>query len=623
MKILDYYMKILSVSLLLMLILDPMWMPCASVHAQLDNVDPAPLAKILQDVVEAIVSGNYSEALLLCEKALAISLPKDIIYTHSKLYRNIEQVVNLLIQADDVITSGIGDSSKLYVLLNELHIAKLKLMETIDSYVSKLLPFFKDSNMRRIIVGSLTNYILNLDAKLEATLTKLMQLYLGTYGKEIYIELHHQPVVYGGGTLGIDILSITDLDINYVNLTLVLIYGDMLSQMYQYAIPVGENAKIDITTPSVEDIIAMGLEPAPKINAKLFVIAKAVDGKVLGYQTSNFQLVYIYPSIRISVPSYIRPGEEIEVNISADLDYPLNLLIYLNTVSNASLLANLTLSPGERVLALSSRGLPAGYNKLIFLSEPRGKYLAYRFSHNLIIMLEKTVSFINTKPFVIIPFMKPGLEIYVDPPINYNATIYVGDTIAIRYESISNSKIAAEFSLPPTFFFWKYRVLVEIQPNNPSYSPVIVENSIYVLNVATLAIALILIAVITTSPSKMGYIATALILGGSTVKSLISRTKNTSVLHTTVIRYVFRKSRLLNLYKKITAVVSKYIEPPRPSETLREFYCRFSKAFSNSYILPLVKTFLELYEKDLYSSHYIDFVEAMNIVKQIEEVENR
>jgi len=154
------------------------------------------------------------------------------------------------------------------------------------------------------------------------------------------------------------------------------------------------------------------------------------------------------------------------------------------------------------------------------------------------------------------------------------------------------------------------------------YSPTVIESSIYVLNIVTLIIMTIFLAITITTPSRTSYIIAALRLGSSTMRNVIYKTRGIATIHTTIMEYFFRKPRLLNLYKKIIEIVSKYVEPPRASETLREFYRRLYESFSG-YTSLLVKAFLELYEQDLYSNHGIDVDKAIRIVERIEEIESK
>lgn len=590
------------------------------------DIDPAPLAKVFQDVVEAILREDYGEALSLCKKAANISLPNDISYNHEKLYKSIGKVVNLLVQAKELTLPQAEDKVRLYGLLNDLYISKLELAEVMNSYVDKLASLFKDSTTRSLTIRTLMDYILNLDSKLEITLTKITQAYLGAYGQEIHVELNHQPIVYGGETLDLDILLKTNLSIGYANTTIVIVYGgNILSETVQYRIPVNKSTCIKIATPKAEDIKAIGVKPLTQINSKLFVIARAVaiDGRVLyGYSFSNFTLMYLNPPINVFIPSYVKLGEDIKVKIVSNLDIPLNLLIYLNNISNRSLLANLSISSGEYILNLSSTNLSIGYNEFIFLTQPKGKYLAFSFSHTLDVALEKIDASINVKPFIITPFTNPLLEIYVNSPTPYNVTIYFGNNKVVRHTLVDSPKISIELSLPLTIFFWRHRILVEIRPNNPLYSSTIVEGSVYVLNITTLAIITIFLAITATTTSKASQIIATLKLGGS-IKNFIYRTKSVDSARATVIEYIFRRPRLLNLYKKIIGILSKYVEPPRVSETLREFYSRFCETFSGGHTSSLVKVFLELYEQDLYSNHNIDIDRAIQIAKRIEEIENK
>ncbi|MEM1526672.1 MAG: hypothetical protein QW775_03680 [Ignisphaera sp.] len=602
--------------------------PYTSISAQSSlDIDPAPLAKVLQDVVEAILRENYNEALSLCRKAADISLSKEFSYIHEKVYKSIERVINLLTQVEEQTLIDVEDNVKLYVLINDFYISKLELIESMNNYVNKLSSLFKDPATRYLITRTLTNYIVNLNTKLEIIISNLMQIYFGVYGQEIHIELNHQPIVYGGEILDLDIgiLLTTNLSIDYVNITVLIIYGEnMLSETIQYSIPIGKKISIKIETPKAEDIYAIGMKPSTRMESRLFVIARVVvDGRILiGYKFSNFTLMYLNPPIKVSIPSYVKPGEDIKVRISANLDTPLNLSIYLNNISNKSLIANLTISFGEYVLNISSANMSIGYLKLIFLTQPKGKYLAYSFSYTIAVVLENIVATINVKPFAFIPIAKPLLEIYVDSPTHYNVTIYFDNNVITRLSLVNNPKISVELSLPLTIFFWRYRILVEIHPNNLMYSPTVIESSIYVLNIVTLIIMTIFLAITITTPSRTSYIIAALRLGSSTMRNVIYKTRGIATIHTTIMEYFFRKPRLLNLYKKIIEIVSKYVEPPRASETLREFYRRLYESFSG-YTSLLVKAFLELYEQDLYSNHGIDVDKAIRIVERIEEIESK
>lgn len=605
-----------------------------TVHAQLNiKPDPIPLAKMLQDVVETILYGKYDDALLLCRRALNVSLPTDLLYVHRRLYRSIIKMLNLLTQVNAVNTS-IENNTKLYILINELSIASREVIDTMKKYVDKLSPLFVDPTARSLVLEMLLNSAQNLRAKLESIVLKLIQLYLGAYGHEILIQIYHPSIVYGGETLDIDITLIANNSADYANLTMIIVYGDIRSEVLHRTIPIGRTITISVPTPDAKDIIiATDVKSGIQINCKIFIIAKImVEGQILfGHYFSNFTLMYVTPSIKVDAPRYVYLGEDIKIRITASLDEPLSLSVYIDNVLRDNILTTLTVSSDEYVLVIPSSSIPIGHHKLIFVVEPQGRYLAYKYSHTLSVVLRKTMVTISLTPFVISPYAKTIIELYVDPPILYNATIYIDNNIVAKHTLINKSKISIELSFPPSLLLRNYRVSAKISPIDPTYSPSMVEGSVYVLSMESLAVMLVSSSLVLTTFSKIrlsriinDYIIAILRVGKGSMKSFISRKRKilvSPISITTTNKYTHRKPRLFELYKKVIAIVSKYVQPPKDSETLREFYHRLYETYSG-YTTALVKAFLELYEQDLYSNHKINIERAIQIVKRISEIEN-
>lgn len=588
------------------------------------EVDPAPLTKMFLDIVDSIVNDKYVDALDLCHEALKIPLPKDVLHIHRKLYETLTKLINLLIQLNDLIANHDLGKPRIYVLIHELSVIRKELDETTNNYINRLSALFKDPTTRYIMTRSLLNSILSLKIKIDVVISRVIELYLGIEGQGITINLNHPPKVYGGEPFYVNITLFSITPIEGVNVTLVIRYGDVLSESKSFSATLNETLSVEITPPRAEDIVNLKLNPDILANAKVFAIAKAVIGNktLVGCVLSNFTLTYLKPFIRISIPSYAHLGEDIKINISAMLEEPLNLSIYVNEVSNKSLVKSLSISSGEYFIILSALNLSIGYHRIIFVTQPKGKYLPYSFSYTLPIVLEKAVALINIKPFALVPISKPILELYVDTPTLYNVTVYINNKVVSRYVNLSSPRITVALDTPLTILFQKYNVVVEVQPNDVRYAPTVIESSIYILNIVSFVFITIFLAIALTTPSRIEYVVNLMKFIGS-ISKFTNKIKDISTVYTVnIVKHVFRKSKLVEMYRKIITIVSKYVEAPKDFETLREFYSRLYQTFSG-YTLMLVKAFLELYEEDLYSAHSIDVDKAIKIVKRIEEIERR
>ncbi|MCC6021916.1 MAG: DUF4129 domain-containing protein [Desulfurococcaceae archaeon] len=76
----------------------------------------------------------------------------------------------------------------------------------------------------------------------------------------------------------------------------------------------------------------------------------------------------------------------------------------------------------------------------------------------------------------------------------------------------------------------------------------------------------------------------------------------TSHYHCTYVGITFRESKLFRTYRRFVDLISRYVEPPKPSETLCEFLVRVKNVFTNP-AYELVRTFITNYELELYSRH--------------------
>lgn len=583
--------------------------------------DPSPLAKILQEVLEALLEKRYNDALNLCREALNISLPPDLSYTHVKLYKKIEELTIILNKTDTIITIGVQDYKDLRNLVYELSLARLEAENLLNEYLNRLSRYFLEPATKYIISRTLASYVQNLDVKLESMSLQLVQIYLKGHSHGLEIIFNHPQQAYGGEVVQL-VVSIRSeaVDLNNVNLSIFLIYENLYIKSYNFTIPVNEEISLEIGIPSAENLVKLGINPALVSNMKLFVTAMSKVGETLfySYKLSNITVIYERPPITVFVTSVVRPHDEyIDINISSNAVQNLSMSIYIDKVANETLIKTFTLEPGHHLLKLPLSNVSIGYHRLIFVVPPSGRYVGYSFSYTFVVLGEEVSVVLNLNPLAVVPISNVFVDLYVDSPTNYSVTLYIDGKLSIEYNNLNVSKIRFELKPPFTIFLNRYSVSIEVKPGNSSYMPTYVNGFIYVLNLPSFLITVFLLTVSLSTPSKAGYIVELLKPMRYLLSRTSSKTMESSISVLNLVKMVFKEARLAKLYRRFLIIISKYVEPPRSSETLREFYSRFDKSFSRS-TKVLVKRFLDIYELDLYSNISIDVREAENVVKELE-----
>jgi len=106
-------------------------------------VDPAPLSVLLNDSLSAIQSEDYSQAISLINTALNIDLPEPLNYRHKKLYTNLKQLIELILQAE-MLTHSSSSITELKISLYKLNRAKIDFVENTRVYINILMLLFED-----------------------------------------------------------------------------------------------------------------------------------------------------------------------------------------------------------------------------------------------------------------------------------------------------------------------------------------------------------------------------------------------------------------------------------------------------------------------------------------------
>lgn len=587
------------------------------------SIDPAPLFKLLQDTLYSILSSEYGRAEALCREALTLSLPTDIYSMHRKTYTTLMNTIDILTDIETMKSKESINQTKLLDTIYRLEMIRSDLETTITNYINKLSNMFMDQALRYIMTRNTMDIIANLDTRLRATIMDITQLYLRSeYGEELYIHINHPDIVEGGSRYTVNISIVTRALVENINLTLISIYGGIVSREISEIIPVNRLIAIEIVAPSAEELLARGVNPLTIKDAILMVIARAsVKNKTIGgYKLANLSIVYKRPNIQFIVPNYVYPDQVIDLQIISGADIPLNLSIYLDRISSDTFITNTTIDVGENRLSIKIQNLSIGYHRFIFVTEARGKYIPLVHSSIFAVVKHRVSIIADISEFSIIPLTKPLINLYVDSPTLYSVNIYLDGKLMASYRHIDKPRFSISIDIPPTILFWRYSIYIEVKPEDLNYIPTSVEGYIYIVNLPVTALTVLVLGIALTSPSSSRYIAISLrALGSSVIKAISRYGEETTVID--IARPRFRRTKLGNLYRVFITSISRYIEPPKSSETLREFYTRFDKTVVKP-IKSFVKKFLDIYEEDLYSNHDLDVSEAEKIIKRLKDLED-
>lgn len=577
-------------------------------------VDPAPLIRLLQDTLTSIVDGDYSRAVELCSLALNTTLPTNLRHIHEGLYRSILDLVNILNSLE-----RLEWTTPTLDVLYELHIVRDKLRSALTSYTSRLSHYFIDRSTKDKVMRSIEGWIDSFTTEITMMIDRITYIYIQSRGGgELYIHAKHPSQINGGDRYTISILVNSSTPINNASIRLMIIYGDAVGESIDRVVSVNTWIDIELKVPGAEELEAMGVDPLAVSRVKIVMIARAVreNHTLIGYAVSNASIIYRKPTLKFNVPRYIHPNQPIAISIEADIDVPLNLTMYIDDMSEKSIVFTTTLAPGVTSLAFNLQNLSTGYHKLIFVTNPRGKYVAYIHTAIFTILRYRAPITMYVEELVITPLNKLEIDLYVNAPINYSITIYIDGGKVIGYSYVDSSTISLQVNPPPTILLWRYRVGVEIQPLNPFYESSYREGYVYVVNLPMLMGATAILVFTLSIPSSTKHIRFTIrmvklvlegIVGGRRMRVLVDR----------VAEQRFRRPRLHQMYRRVLGIISRYVEPPRKSETLREFYRRF-EASVLGHIRYLVKMFLDVYEEDVYSNHSVDVGKAEDIVRRLE-----
>ena len=586
----------------------------AVVFSTANSVDPAPLLMLLRDVIENVLVGKYDEAVALSSMALNVSLPPDLYYIHKKVYRDLINLAMLLKDVDKFVEAGSIDYQNAYRLANELTINKLVIGDDLRQYINKLQSYFIDKQTANAIQKTVMAYVETLLSKVDAATYSVVQLYIAKLSK-VNLVVEHPSTVYGGEKLNATLLLKSTTLSGYANISITLIIGEGAIRRINFSTYASQRINLSIETPTAEELLSQGIASYTNVSVRMLIACSITNGSeaLYGFALSNFTILFEYPKISIEMPKTVNTSH-VEVTINVNTVYGLNASIYIDSVSEKTMIQKIFLEPGVNTIELYVGNLSTGRHRLVLVTYPRGRYLGLATGYDFTIPSSKQsiLVLVNLNPVMLYPITTPVIEVHTNASTPYTLVMKLNGVEINRLNNVSASNIRISFELSPPILVAGYSLRIEVEQLYPYSLTEFVEKHVYVLNIVTFATIFIAVLVaVGIAKARNISIAFEIHIPGMRRRNRKSHKQNREV------GVRFRESKLVNLYRKLLEILSNLVDPPRKSETLREFLARVDKTLTGI-VKELVRKFIMLYERDLYSLHNVDVRESEDIVKRIE-----
>jgi len=615
----------LVITFVVLTMITPYYCPVVA-QTETPTLDPAPLLKLLQDVLSMIIENHYDSALSLCTKSLNISLPSDISYLHTRLYVRLLKLTKLLRSADSLVKEASAGSPKVREVVYELCSIKTELNDVINEYMGRLSKYFKDPATRYVMMEYGKELVNELIVKLDTIINQLVRVYLqgnlSTTKRLLHIEISVPKKILGDSNFSVVLTVKSLINVRKANVSLVAVFANTIVKDLTFTLPVNETAEVTMKAPPAEVLVGSGVKLNEELPVKIAVVAKAVmdNETIIDYVSETLILTYSKPPCTFIIPNIVYPNQSINVSVISRANVTLNLTIYMDKLEDEYILLKSVVKPGENTFTIEPKNLTVGLHKLIFVIEPKGPYQGFTYSAVFALVKLPLTAVVNIQKVLLAPPFSSPLYVYIDTPVPYKLVVYVGDAKVLERTYINKSRIVLNLPIPFTLLMWRYNVKVEVQALDPMYGVIIRSLTIYVVNLPLLIAASIVLGFAMISPVSSRYITfslKSLIL--SLRRSLISSEVRAIVKTVESSAVMFRRPKLLKLYRKFLRIISRYVGLPSKSETLREFYRRLSLRVGMK-LRQLVSKFLSMYEVDLYSKHEVDVDKAEEVIRRLEEV---
>ncbi len=525
---------------------------------QRGGFDGGPLALMLLDALRQVASGDYAGAHTLATEALHVRVTEGLEHLH-------ERVWGLILSLTGALT---GNGS---VSVYQLYRDYLDLKSLLNSYSSKLLGSVADPALRRSLQ-------LDLKAVEPEALSRLRAVILSKAPGSPSIGVEAPKRVEPGSNFTIH-LTLPPLPASCLEVRATLSLGAYSYKATAPCAAPGGEVELTLRAPTAPEA---GVGPGPH-EALIEVYAAplhAVEGLVAaGY--ASVEVDYLRPRIYFEVPARVDPGSNVTVNATMVLGEATLVEVSIYAPNGTLLYAvNETISPGPNRLVLPTAGLPAGFYTAVFKIYPAGPYAGASYSSGLAVLPKRLPVVIGVPRALIGP---PFRLVITITGLSGNAgeegeseviVVLDGHTIWRGAPKIENGKAVIEAPISGGVIGGAHRVVVRYYQGNPPRGYAEAEAVVYTIDPLAV-LALLLLAPLAASASEWLERAATWTSGS--------------------------RDPLVALYRRVVERLSPIVEPPRPPETLREYYSR-AKALLGR-LAGALQRFLLAYEEYLYSNH--------------------
>ena len=159
------------------------------------SIDPAPLLKLLKDVLDGIAVGDYSLSKELVSTALSVDLG-DLNYVHRRTYLRLNHLLDLLITSNSL--GNVTNATYLRSLIYDFYRTYHDLNVSITSYLNSIINHLKDPNLRDKYLSEVSNSLSFAYVEVDEVLSRLIERYLGSTSYLINVSIYVPKTILGG-----------------------------------------------------------------------------------------------------------------------------------------------------------------------------------------------------------------------------------------------------------------------------------------------------------------------------------------------------------------------------------------------------------------------------------------
>lgn len=600
-------------------------------------IDPVPYEKLLAETVEKVVAQDWGRALDLVRVAESADICNPgLASLHRAVYLHIVQLSELLQRSAEIEEKfSIGDTEGLRENASEVYNAldslKQVLYDSISLYISQLSKYAQDKVSFYEYARRLSRDVDALKGVVSIVMERLANIYTvlgeeaGGMWLEISVSLPRRIYAGDNATLAVTVspapTNVTESENREVRMNASLIIGNLIEVRKTLLTRLGENVTLTMQVSDVRELADAGIE-FMKITSFIYAAsAKAVfEAEVPGTGVRGFTIrpVYIYavsPPLKFYVPSYADTNSTLTIVTVSAAMIPINVSIYLDKVSNETLITNATVPPGTTELNVSLSNVPSGYHTVIVISEPIGRYVSGRWSSAIVVGSPNVPVIMNVPKVVLVPPFIISVTGELGSGGEYEVVIYVDGIEAYR-SLITDREFSAILSIPigvSTLLIGRSVIRVEVVPRTPGYDRSVYVVDVIVINVLTTLLLISITGSLYLHPRTASVFA-ALIRSALTGRADASTKASANIRK----RRSFRPFKLRKYYIEAIGLLSRVAGHPSPSDTLREYFRKVA-SFITPGLREVVERLFRLFELDLYSKHEVGSEEARKLLTDIKE----